>query len=89
MFEFIPTDLLLRIVAEMIRVHKIAREFSTSRELRSVLIKSSFKNKFKTSDLQKQETHSIHCALNLLFRLYAESKPGTEQMNKLKLELIR
>lgn len=89
MYDFIPTELLLRIVSEMIKVHKIACEFSTNRELRTVLMKSSLKKQFKTSDLQKQETHSIHCALNLLFRLYSKSKPDTEQMDKFKNELIR
>jgi hypothetical protein len=88
MFEFLDTKLLMRIVHEMIKVHKIAREFSTNRELRTVLMKTSIKNKFKTSDLQKQETHSIHCAFNLLFRLYAESKPGSDEMIEYKDKLI-
>ncbi|KAI6182798.1 hypothetical protein M3Y97_00419900 [Aphelenchoides bicaudatus] len=88
MFEFIPVPLMLRIVQEMLKVHKIACEFNTNRELRTVLMKSSLKNRFKISDVQKQETHSIHCSLNLMFRLFAESKPETTEMSQFKGQLI-
>lgn len=89
MFEFIPTELLVRIVDEMIKVHNVAREFHTNKDLRIVLSKLSNNNRSRPPNLQKQETHSIHTALALLFRLYSNSKPNTDQMNEFRSKLIR
>jgi brefeldin A-inhibited guanine nucleotide-exchange protein len=88
MFEHVPNELLVDVVNEMVRAHEIAREFSTNVDQRTVLMKAAFKGKCKPN-LQKQETHAIHCALNMLFRLYAESEPQSKQMEQFKTKLIR
>ncbi|KAI6178099.1 hypothetical protein M3Y98_00464500 [Aphelenchoides besseyi] len=73
MFNHIPMDLLLKIVDEMRDAYEIAHQFTTNVELRTILMKATFKGKCKPNQL-KQETHAIHCALNLLFRLYAKAE---------------
>ncbi|KAI6202677.1 hypothetical protein M3Y99_01865100 [Aphelenchoides fujianensis] len=73
MFSFIPTDLLLDLVEEMRGAYEIAREFSTNAEQRNILSKAIITGKGNHKQ-EKQETHAIHCALNLLFRLYARAE---------------
>jgi hypothetical protein len=75
MFKYMSSAHLMRSVECLIRSHELARQFNTNSTQRTLLWKAAFKGKCKPN-LFKQETNSLHCALNILFRLFAQV--GTE-----------
>jgi len=54
---------------------------------RTIIWKAALKGNTKPN-LLKQETHAIHCALNILFHLYAEATDAKEAAHY-RSELIK
>lgn len=63
---------LMSLVECLLKSHAIAKQFNTDSTQRAILWKASFKGNRKPN-LLKQETNSVHGALNILFRLYSET----------------
>ena len=64
----------------LLRSHSMARRLSSNTTAqRNLLWKATFKGRSKPN-MQKLEAHSIHCALNILFQLYAQSSNGEPEI---------
>ncbi|CAD5207446.1 unnamed protein product [Bursaphelenchus okinawaensis] len=79
-YAHVPTKVLLSIVDEMKRSHDVARLFNTVQKYRNILFKATLKIKDLKNkpNMLKLESHSIHCALNVLHRLYADCQDKSE-----------
>jgi brefeldin A-inhibited guanine nucleotide-exchange protein len=74
MFQRLSTQNLLRLVDCLVKSHSMTRHLSTNTAAqRNLLWKATFKGRAKPN-LQKLEAHSIHCALNIQFQLYAQTR---------------
>ncbi|XP_018655097.1 putative brefeldin A-inhibited guanine nucleotide-exchange protein [Schistosoma mansoni] len=62
--------------------HAFAKKFNSDDEQRNILFQAGFKVKAKPN-LLKQETHSLLCALRILFRLAEEASDIREQADEL------
>uniref|UniRef100_A0A183JR12 BIG2_C domain-containing protein n=1 Tax=Schistosoma curassoni TaxID=6186 RepID=A0A183JR12_9TREM len=60
--------------------HAFAKKFNSDDEQRNILFQAGFKVKAKPN-LLKQETHSLLCALRILFRLAEEASDIREQVS--------
>lgn len=72
MFQYLSTQNLMCLADALLKSHSMARRLSSnSAAQRNLLWKATFKGRSKPN-MQKLEAHSIHCALNILFQLYAQ-----------------
>ncbi|CAH8564731.1 unnamed protein product [Schistosoma turkestanicum] len=67
--------------------HAFAKQFNSHDEQRNILFQAGFKVKAKPN-LLKQETHSLSCALRILFRLAEEASDIREQADELLDQVI-
>uniref|UniRef100_A0A914NE75 SEC7 domain-containing protein n=1 Tax=Meloidogyne incognita TaxID=6306 RepID=A0A914NE75_MELIC len=75
-----PTKKLMCLADALLRSHSMARRLSSNTTAqRNLLWKATFKGRSKPN-MQKLEAHSIHCALNILFQLYAQSSNGEPEI---------
>jgi brefeldin A-inhibited guanine nucleotide-exchange protein len=73
MFQRLSTQNLLTLVECLLKSHAMAQNLSAnSAAQRNLVWKATFKGRAKPN-LQKMEAHSIHCALNIIFQLYAQT----------------
>lgn len=73
MYEFLSLNHLMTLTEYLIKSHQMARGFNSNTTQRAILWKAAFKGKCKPN-LIKQETHTIHTALNILFHIYSDGK---------------
>uniref|UniRef100_A0A915M4D6 SEC7 domain-containing protein n=1 Tax=Meloidogyne javanica TaxID=6303 RepID=A0A915M4D6_MELJA len=80
MFQYLSTKNLMCLADALLRSHSMARRLSSNTTAqRNLLWKATFKGRSKPN-MQKLEAHSIHCALNILFQLYAQSSNGEPEV---------
>uniref|UniRef100_A0A914LSY1 SEC7 domain-containing protein n=1 Tax=Meloidogyne incognita TaxID=6306 RepID=A0A914LSY1_MELIC len=80
MFQYLSTKNLMCLADALLRSHSMARRLSSNTTAqRNLLWKATFKGRSKPN-MQKLEAHSIHCALNILFQLYAQSSNGEPEI---------
>uniref|UniRef100_A0A0N5ABM5 DUF1981 domain-containing protein n=1 Tax=Syphacia muris TaxID=451379 RepID=A0A0N5ABM5_9BILA len=84
LFSCIGVDRLLCLVNCLLQSHKLAKKFNGNNAQRTLLWKAGFKGRSKPN-LLRQETHSIRCALGILYTLYAVATD--DQKLKIKREL--
>lgn len=89
MYEFVSSVHLRTLVEHLLASHKLARTFNSNTTQRAILWKAAFKGKCKPN-LIKQETHTIHTALNILFHMYADDeKINDESHDQIRKKLIQ
>ncbi|CAF4450349.1 unnamed protein product, partial [Adineta steineri] len=71
MYNNMHIDQLLLLIDCLIESHMFARTFNSNHEQRNLLWKAGYRGKAKPN-LLSQETHSIACAIRILFRLYSD-----------------
>ncbi|OQV16896.1 Brefeldin A-inhibited guanine nucleotide-exchange protein 2 [Hypsibius exemplaris] len=63
---------LLDLVRSLLEIHNFCKSFDLNDDLKLKLSESSFRSKKGFSGLLIQETHSLTCAIRMLFRLYCD-----------------
>ncbi|THD26854.1 Brefeldin A-inhibited guanine nucleotide-exchange protein 1 [Fasciola hepatica] len=82
MFACMSPQHRLRLARCLLESHAFAKQFNSNDEQRNVLFEAGFKVKAKPN-LLKQETHSLLCALRILFRLAEEDSELREETEDL------
>lgn len=71
MYPFLNASQLFQLVDCLLDSHRFAKAFNGDQDQRNVLWKAGFRGAAKPN-LLTQETHSLACALRILFRMYAD-----------------
>ncbi|CAF1321481.1 unnamed protein product [Adineta steineri] len=90
MYNNMHIDQLLLLIDCLIESHMFARTFNSNHEQRNLLWKAGYRGKAKPN-LLSQETHSIACAIRILFRLYSDPdrNNSTDILKRRILKLAR
>ncbi|XP_015926421.1 brefeldin A-inhibited guanine nucleotide-exchange protein 1 isoform X1 [Parasteatoda tepidariorum] len=71
MYQFLSSSQLLLLVDCLMEAHQFAKTFNSSHEQRNFLWKAGFRGNVKP-DLLVHESHSLACALRILFKMYTD-----------------